>query len=333
MTLILTAVTADWKVLHASDRLVSKKVGSGPHTEHDPDTNKTVVVLTDWCFLVVGYSGRAYFGSFSTDQFMAKAITRHGFTPGQWIGVGDGFLDGVNLDYHQIMQRLLSELRSSYQKGRDPANGTPLTLAVGGWEILKKQDPSPNVPKKTRQILKTIVVDSSGVSQTNYAKKSARTNIFGYQYSAIGWLDAEVERKFNTLGQIPYTSAEQSVSEFIRLIEDTGKRSVPVGESAMSVILEPRIGLATIAFHGPDTAQLSKLADKSSKGEFTDAPTLVTPYVLIGGGPVIEPTILLGNMEFSGGGGYRVRVTAWDSPAIVPMRYAVPQHRMPPPRR
>ncbi|MDT5330850.1 MAG: hypothetical protein QOF31_2147, partial [Mycobacterium sp.] len=243
------------------------------------------------------------------------------------------FLDGAGLDYDQIMQRLLPELRSGYQQRRDPANGTLLTLAVGGWEILKKQDANPNVPKKTRQILKTIVIDSSGVHQTNYVKKAARTNVFGYQYSAIGWLDAEFERQFNALGTIPYTGAEASVSEFIRLIEDTGRRPVPVGESAMSVILEPRIGLATIAFHGPDTAQLSRLADKSSKGEFTDAPNLVTPYILIGGGPVIEPTTMLGNMEFFGGAGYRARVTAWNSPTTVPMSYAVPQHREPPPRR
>jgi hypothetical protein len=60
VTLILGGVWNGY-ALHASDRQVSKRnKRKSPYVAHDLHSNKTIIVVAQDCWLVIGYAGLAY---------------------------------------------------------------------------------------------------------------------------------------------------------------------------------------------------------------------------------------------------------------------------------
>jgi hypothetical protein len=73
MTLILNAATQGF-IVHASDRLLTKRVG-GKSRIHSDVENKSLIVLAKDAICIIGYSGAAYIGNVITDQWIASTIT------------------------------------------------------------------------------------------------------------------------------------------------------------------------------------------------------------------------------------------------------------------
>jgi hypothetical protein len=73
MTLIINAATP-WFIAHASDRLLTKRIGGKPRVHSDVE-NKTLIVRLDDAVCVIGYTGAAYVGEVITDQWIAETVT------------------------------------------------------------------------------------------------------------------------------------------------------------------------------------------------------------------------------------------------------------------
>ena len=73
MTLIINAATP-WFIAHASDRLLTKRVG-GKLRVHSDVENKTLIVRINDAICIIGYTGAAYIGDVITDQWIANTVT------------------------------------------------------------------------------------------------------------------------------------------------------------------------------------------------------------------------------------------------------------------
>ncbi|HYC94773.1 MAG TPA: hypothetical protein VEB39_03640 [Sphingomicrobium sp.] len=73
MTLIINAATQHF-IVHASDRLLTKRVGSSIRV-HSNIENKSLIVRIHDAICIIGYTGAAYIGDTITDEWIASTIT------------------------------------------------------------------------------------------------------------------------------------------------------------------------------------------------------------------------------------------------------------------
>lgn len=82
-------------------------------SEHDPHSNKTVIVCARGCWIVMGYTGLAYLDGKPTDQLIAEAVSGY-----------DDLSDSAfsfwrpppELHYREIRNRVEQKLRSAYSR-------------------------------------------------------------------------------------------------------------------------------------------------------------------------------------------------------------------------
>jgi hypothetical protein len=114
VTLILGGVWNGYP-LHASDRQVSKrKKPSSPYEAHDLHSNKTIIVVAQDCWLVIGYTGLAYLDDKPTDQFIAEAVSQRELGGGRSVQSGD-FRD-PGLHYMEVTRRIVDALTTAYSR-------------------------------------------------------------------------------------------------------------------------------------------------------------------------------------------------------------------------
>lgn len=110
VTLILGGVWNGY-ALHASDRQVSKrKKPSSPYEAHDLHSNKTIIVVAQDCWLVIGYTGPAYLDDKPTDQFIAEAVSQRELGGGRSVHFGD-FRD-PGLHYMEVRRLIVDAART-----------------------------------------------------------------------------------------------------------------------------------------------------------------------------------------------------------------------------
>src|ERR1700730_6856922 len=109
MTLILSHLSSAF-ALQSSDRLVTRlNMGRGP-TPFDPLANKTIVYLARDAIVAMSYTGPAYIGQLTTDDWIVQNLT--GIDVTQGFGTRTGTLPRL-FDIGRAMKFLLQELSSS----------------------------------------------------------------------------------------------------------------------------------------------------------------------------------------------------------------------------
>ena len=122
MTLIINAATQRF-IVHASDRLLTKRVGDKFHVHSDTE-NKSLVVVTKDAICVIGYTGAAYVGDVITDGWIASTITQLDVT-GQFMTRTPG-IRGLRLN------TLLWRLKTATSKLILPGSSNYLGISISG---------------------------------------------------------------------------------------------------------------------------------------------------------------------------------------------------------
>src|SRR5260221_2095551 len=126
MTLILSHLSRAF-VLQSSDRLVTRLNPGRAPSPFDPLANKTILYLARDAIVAMGYTGPAYIGKLTTDDWIVKTLT--GVDVTQDFGIRTGKVPRL-FDIGRAMKFLLEELCSS-EIARQESN---FELVSVGWQ-------------------------------------------------------------------------------------------------------------------------------------------------------------------------------------------------------
>jgi hypothetical protein len=316
MTLILGAVMPK-AVVHVSDRLISKE-RAGKYKAHDARSNKTIIVVAEGCWLVLGYTGQAYFGSQPTDQYLASAISGMRLQGNTVMGP---MFDSRGVGYREVIGRTADALRAA---------SVPTTVLVTGYY---------NVSDFARQLL--LTVDAAGDSTVRVCSrlKTRRQPVHYFRAGAVGWVDHDVLQRLRGVEQAISADApaETLRQGLVQLVIDTASRDIAVSQDTASVVLLPYEGRGEVRFHALKPIGQADLLQRTLSADYRDRSALCTPYILIGGRGIAEPTVATGN--FSTGARYgpnswvHFDITGYDMDTSTGRFGAGPQVRTTPPRR
>jgi hypothetical protein len=313
MTLILTAL-APPAVIHVSDRFVSRALSTGGHLEHDAFSNKTVVVVAEHCWLVLGYTGQAYFGQYTTDQLLASAISSVDLSGTTTFGTR---FNAEGVDYREVIRRVAAAIR--------PAT-TATTVSIAGYFDPKNQD-------SARQLFVDVIASADGHVHVRPRIKQRSQPLHYNHIHPVGWVDKAVTQDISSFCQSAGDADPETVrGQLVELLMRAGSRDIPVGQDTMSVVLYPYEGKGQIKFRSADPVRQADIMSRSSGGDYRAYAGYCTPYVLIGGGAIWEPSIATRNATFGQRGGATFEVSGFDTNQP-PDIYVAPQDRTPPPSR
>jgi hypothetical protein len=126
MTLILSHLSRAF-VLQVSDRLVTKEARGTPPSRFDALANKSIVYWARDAIVTIAYTGAAYIGALSTDDWIVQKLT--GVDVSENFGMR-GFASPRWLDIGQSLRLLLQELASS-EVAKHTLN---FELTAVGWQ-------------------------------------------------------------------------------------------------------------------------------------------------------------------------------------------------------
>lgn len=122
MTLILNVATQGF-VVHASDRLLTKRVG-GKFRVHSDVENKSLIVAASDAICIIGYTGAAYIGDLTTDEWIARTITE--------IDFAEKFMMGHYRSRGLRLNALLWRLETAVSKLVLPGSANYLGISISG---------------------------------------------------------------------------------------------------------------------------------------------------------------------------------------------------------
>ena len=129
MTLILNAATQGF-VAHASDRLLTKRIG-GKARVHSDTENKSLIVIARDAICLIGYTGSAYIGRTITDEWLASVITQK--PQNREFALSMGNLGNISLN------TLLWRLERAVRSAPLPPSASYLGLSISGIRIRRKR--------------------------------------------------------------------------------------------------------------------------------------------------------------------------------------------------
>lgn len=242
MTLVLTAV-AKMHVFHASDRLLTYRTARGVGT-WDAEASKTVIVMGDDCWLVVGYTGAAYLSGRTTAQFLAECIS----------GVADlstgGFISWLRpTPFHvqAIAERLVTCLDAAWSTLPPQQRASGLQVSIGGLQ---------NASPRPKHILWDVSLQPSGIFALHKTDLSGFRWDAGYAMSALGVPVAdEIEALRVRLRSRGEASPDGFRDLLVEGVQRTAAREPTVGRDVMTVVLKPGADRIEVCYRpGPRTA-------------------------------------------------------------------------------
>lgn len=242
MTLVLTAVSK-LHVFHASDRLLTYRDGRGVQT-WDAEASKTVIVMGDDCWLVLGYTGTAYIDGRSTAQLIAEIIS----------GVAD-LGTGAFISWQRpspfhvqaIAERLVTGLNAVWQRLLATRRASGLQVSIGGIQ---------NASPRPAHILWDVSLHSDGTFALHKTDLSGFRWDAGYTMTAVG---APLTEEIELLRARLRDRGEDSPNTFrdllVESVQRTAAREPTVGRDVMTVVLKPTSDRIETSYRpGPRTA-------------------------------------------------------------------------------
>ncbi|MDT7720338.1 MAG: hypothetical protein QOE94_1349 [Mycobacterium sp.] len=219
VTLILSAVCGRW-AFHASDRFVSvKKTPKNPTGEHDPHSNKTVVVVGSDCWEVIGYSGLAYLNGRPTDQLIAEVLS--GREDLSSAGIGGWYQP--NLHYREIRDRIEAAICDAYMRLSLEEQKYSTSVLTAG--VQRKGE-------GIQHVMFTVEVSQNGSRCTEFTNAHRRELLMRPWFNRfhvdavgtrIGWLGALTALRLSLYTRVarpPTTSAEKFREGFRDILMD-----------------------------------------------------------------------------------------------------------------
>lgn len=241
MTLVLTAV-AKQHVFHASDRLLTYRTTRGGDV-WDAEANKTVIVMGDDCWLVLGYTGAAYVGGRSTAQLLAECIS----------GVADlstgGFIGWQRprpFHLQAIVDRLVTCLNTAWLAVPSHQRASGLQVSIGGIQ---------NATPRPAHVLWDLSLQPSGIFAVHRADLSGFRWDAGYALTTVGAAAAEeIEQLRADLREHGEESPEVFRDLLVECVQRTAAREPTVGRDTMAVVLKPAADRIEVYYRpGPRT--------------------------------------------------------------------------------
>lgn len=313
MTLIIGAL-AQGVAHQVGDRLVSA-VGLGAPYDHDPLSNKQVIIVAQDALVSAGYTGSAYLGGRPTDDIIAEAAA------GRPLGTGMSFT-GATERIYVIVNRIAARLNDEVDRSGNTAFGVEVALI--GIKHGKHERTEPLVWEIHKRPGKGVQIRRSEDTPFDW-----RTE-FILQF--VG--NADISEIEQTRADIKATTIEGEArrDEITRRLVDTVRRisdkRVGVGRDCMAVRLW-RDGLDVITEARFDPETRHTLAVQVSEENFT-FPAAYSPWF-------ISPAFVASPAVVKGAGGWTVgriqfRIHAPEYPSDSGKRlFFGSQDRRPPP--
>lgn len=284
MTLIVSTVLGNWAI-HASDRLVGRKpTPKSTAIEHDAHSNKTVIVCVSECWIVMGYTGLAYFDDKPTDQFIAEAVSGYddlseaAFIP---------WRPQPGLDYREIQNRVQAKLNDAYARLPKSVAGqyAPIILGAG---IQRKNG-------KVHKVMFRMTAQADSVASIELGPTVDTFSAF--RTHAVGMVHkptlGRADRRIRALRYPPaeLASATRDILKDVVLETHSLARSA-VGADVMTVVLDNENHIVRTALHIDDPirqaawhqqAGLNEQAVNIAGENSGDLKTVSTPFVLTPG--------------------------------------------------
>lgn len=283
MTLIVSQLCRGF-VAQVTDRLVVTQQYGAPPARFDPLANKNIVYLARDAIVSIAYTGLAFIGQLSTDDWIVEKLTR--INPLEEFGIRTGSLPQW-LDIGQAMRLLEGELNNS-EVARNNAN---FDLVITGWKWKNGR----RSPEGRRQ----------PVPMAWWLQKPANSRFESFQH---------LKRHWHWSGRVYFHSAPDSnfSPEQLGVLGDKARAAKPdlieqtivdavrevsfqnpyVGPNCMSILLAPPQvrAYARIKFfqYERHTARL-----QSQNFISDDLPAAYSPWI-IGNGLAAKPSAFLG---------------------------------------
>lgn len=287
MTQILTAASPDW-VVQISDRLVVAKRGADT-AEHDPVSNKVVVYRATDALVTIGYTGIAYIGRTTTDQWIAEVFCQEKLAaPGERFGIRTGGKrQTINIGL------AVNQLQDAFESlPSNPVDRHALELVIAGWQVNARGLVRPILWELSRRNGKTTLWKAPRHWQSDS----------NFRISEIGVPPREgaIQERLAPFreGQRGPLVAEAVEEIFVDVMRETTGSNVTVGSHALSVVLSrPGTGICGCRFHPfvPHQASIQ------SRDRTMIVDVAHTPWV-IGPGLIYRPSMEIGHsiLDLSG---------------------------------
>ncbi|HJT92686.1 MAG TPA: hypothetical protein VJ777_12175, partial [Mycobacterium sp.] len=228
MTLIVAAVAGNW-AFHASDRFVSvDPTPDNPTGEYDPHSNKTVVVLGTDCWVVLGYTGWAFFDGKPTDRLIAEALSGYDeLAP----AMSTFWQPPPDLHYREIRRRVEETLKDAYTRLSAANRKVPALVLASG---LQRKD---NIV--TKVMFRTTVV---GDTATSVEMRPDTQQFSAFYIDAVGMVKNEIIDRAKarlTAVNCPADEAAEQARDILRdAVLETSALTDKVGDNVMTVMLD-----------------------------------------------------------------------------------------------
>jgi hypothetical protein len=277
MTLIVSAVAGNW-AMHASDRYVGvKATPKGAPVEHDPHSNKTVVVCARDYWVVLGYTGLAYLDGKPTDQLIAEAISGYDDLSG---AMGTFWQPPPGLHYREIRNRVEQKLKDAYSRLPKSVADQYSTLVLGA-----------GVQRKDGMVTKVMYrTHVEGGLATSIEIGPATPGFKAFFIDAVGMVNKPIiDRAKDRLTAIadPVDEIPDIVRDILKdAVLETSSITPFVGNDIMTVVLDNPKQTVRTALHIADPqrqAELFKEVVDAHNPVSQTTSTVSTPWVLMPG--------------------------------------------------
>ncbi len=279
MTLILNRASKDY-VLQVTDRLVTRN--SSPF---DPFSNKNIIFVARNAIVTIAYTGYAYLGGITTDQWIVEKLTGHiykresnpfamhiGKLP-YWLDIGRAL---------QILKKELDQAQADVRRvWRQDWFQKSFDVSVVGWQW------------NNRGCVRPIVASISKAPNSNPFKLEyeSRYWYFGrYGVSAAPSTNITIEQ-FKRLNTDLYAKpADTAEAIMVGMMREISKKSRVVGPNCLSILLPPPWTRRARVRYLATEAVRTSLVTSTDVHEFS---TAFSPWI-VGGGGIHAPSMLGG---------------------------------------
>ena len=277
MTLIVNAVTQHF-IVHASDRLLTKRVG-GRFFVHSNIENKSLIVVAEDAICIIGYTGAAYIGDLITDEWIASIITKSKFDMEfmhQSGGVGKMKLNSILYSLETAIAGLIL-----------PGSANYLAISISGMRRRGRY---------IRPFIREIERNRGTIMKRGYMRhpRSPHFHVLSQIGDTMKMADLQViiGREFIAHG----ISAEAFRLGMIRAVRERAKSSKVVGDEIMTVTIKWLNGIWEVVwnFESPRPRQ-GALADAFGNVKKV-IESFFSPWIITRGG-ITRPSFGNGHFE------------------------------------
>lgn len=220
MTLILNAATQGF-VVHASDRLLTKKIG-GKTRVHSDTENKSLIVIARDAICLIGYTGSAYIDKTITDEWLASTIIQSPQNRDFAVSMGSP----RNISLNTLLWRLEQAMRSAPL----PPSARYLGVSISGIRIRRK---------RVRSFIREIERNGSVTNSSGYMRSPKSPGFHGLSQLgdtvSYSMLMQTIGAEFDG-GPITAEAFRKGMVQTIRAKSRTSKL---VGNEITSIIIVP----------------------------------------------------------------------------------------------